>query len=188
MSEENQNKRHSTTAWESSKSEAGLVAAGAVLGGVAGVGGGYIVAQAFGTPPVPTYIIGGTVGVALGGGTAAYAASRMHEARAEAARYADVAIDEAIVKAIAAGEAEVEKEKKARLAAAPRSNGAEAKALLAKAAMQLDNMPAEMSSAIQDVMATSLDEVTGHFNAAAEQQQQFNQAILAQITALQPKA
>lgn len=87
---------HSLTVWESTKDEAALVATGCVLGCAVGVGGGYIVSQAAGTPLVPSMVIGGAAGTLVGGGVAAYAAHRMHESRADAALYADAAIQDAM--------------------------------------------------------------------------------------------
>ncbi len=95
MSEQQKNP-HSLTMWESTKDEAGLVATGCVLGCAVGVGGGYVVSQAAGTPLVPSLVVGGAAGTIVGGGVAAYAAHRIHEARADAALYADAAIADAM--------------------------------------------------------------------------------------------
>lgn len=91
MSEQRRNP-HSLTLWESSKNEAGLVATGAVLGCALGLGGGYIVSQAAGTPLGLSLAAGGAAGAVAGGGVAAYSVHRMHESRADAALYADEAI------------------------------------------------------------------------------------------------
>lgn len=89
---------HSRTLWSSTKEEAGLVAAGCVLGGAVGVGGGYAVSQLTGAPLVPFLVLGGTVGVAVGGGVAVYGAHRIQEARAEASAYTDYALGQEIAR------------------------------------------------------------------------------------------
>ena len=84
--------RHSLTVWETTKDEAGLVAVGCVLGCAVGVGGGYIVSQAAGTPLTPSLLVGGGIGTVVGGGTAMYGAHRIKEARAQAAERSSLEI------------------------------------------------------------------------------------------------
>ena len=76
---------YSVSVWQSTKDEAGLVVLGVAGGATLGVGGGYLVSQGFGTPVVPSMIVGGVAGGAVGGASAAYVAHRIHEARADAA-------------------------------------------------------------------------------------------------------
>jgi putative Ca2+/H+ antiporter (TMEM165/GDT1 family) len=69
---------------ENTKNNPGLVATGMVLGSVVGTTSGYVVSQVAGTPVVPSLVIGGAAGGAIGTGAGVYMASKIGEAREDA--------------------------------------------------------------------------------------------------------
>lgn len=92
MSDKKEEREHSRTVWSNTKDEAALVASGVILGGAVGTVGGFTVSQLAGTPLVPSMVVGGVTGAAVGGTVAAYGAHRLHEAEAAAMRHADAVV------------------------------------------------------------------------------------------------